>query len=77
MLLEQGPEDKLIGKRQPSPIVASSIFALYVCNYGPVYGTDIALSVVAIIIELPFPIDLSSARSRWGTLEVKQALGHF
>ena len=52
-------------------------FALYDWNEFLVNGTDINLSVVAIRRELPLPIDLSSARSRWGTLEVKQALGHF
>ena len=40
------------------------VFALYTCNEGPVDGTDISQSVVYIIREFPFTIDLSPARSR-------------
>ena len=52
-------------------------FALYAWNAFPVDGTDIAQSLMAIGIELPFPIDLSPANIREGTSEVKQALDHF
>ena len=40
------------------------LFALYAWNVGPVDGTDIAQSVVDIGIKLPFPIELSTERSR-------------
>ena len=39
------------------------LFALYAWNEGPVDGTDIARSVVAIGREFQFPIDLSTSRS--------------
>ena len=52
-------------------------FALYDCNSVPVDGTDLDLSVVAIGIELPFPIDLSPARPRKGTSEKQQHLCNF
>ena len=47
----------------------SVLFALYAWNAGPVYGTDIDRSLVAIGRELPFPIDLSPSRLREGTSE--------
>ena len=53
------------------------LFALCAWNSGPVYGTDIAQSVVDIGIDFPFPIDLSPASSREGISEVQQALDHF
>ena len=43
------------------------MFVLYAWNAGPVEGTDIDLSVVAISREFPFPINLSTVRSREGT----------
>ena len=46
--------------------VQGIFFALYACNAGPVDGIDISQSVVAIGIEFPFIIDLSSARLRGG-----------
>ena len=53
------------------------LFVLYAWNSGPVDGTDIAWSVVAIRRELPFHIDLSSASLREVTSEGKQALDNF
>ena len=50
---------------------------LYDWNAGPVYGTDISLSVVDIRRKLPFPIDLSPEISRGVTSEVQQALYNF
>ena len=53
------------------------LFALYTCNACTVEGTDIDQSVIDIGRDLPFPIELSSSRSREVTSEVKQALNHF
>ena len=47
-------------------MVARSIFLLHAWNEGPVDGTGIAKSVVAIGRELPFTIDLSPEISREG-----------
>ena len=52
-------------------------FSLYACNAFQVDGTDIALSVVAIGREFPFPIEISPASSREGNSERQQALYHF
>ena len=52
-------------------------FTLYAWNAGPVDGTDIARSVVAIVREFLFPMDLSLARSMEGTSEGKKALDQF
>ena len=43
------------------------LFALYAWNIGPVDGTDVDQSVVAIGREFPFPVDLSPASSREAT----------
>ena len=51
--------------------------AWYTWNTGPVYGTDIARSVVAIGRNVPFTINLSRKRSRGGTPERNQALDNF
>ena len=53
------------------------LFALNAWNSGPVDGTDIAQSVVAIGRESPFPIDPSPESLREGTSEVQQALDQF
>ena len=53
------------------------LFALYAWNAGPVDGTNISQSVVAIGREFPFPIDLSPSSSRLGTSEGQQSLDHF
>ena len=53
------------------------LFEMYSWNSGPVDWTYIAWSVVAIGREFPFPFELSPARLKEGTLEVKQALYHF
>ena len=53
------------------------IFAMYTWNAGPVDGTDIYQSVVAIGREFSFSIDLSPASSSEGTPEGKKALDHF
>ena len=50
------------------------LFALYTWNAGPVDGTEIDWSVVAIGIDFPFLINLSPARSREGTSEGQQTL---
>ena len=41
-------------------------FALYAFNTGPVDGTNISKSVVAIFRELTFPIDISLVSPREG-----------
>ncbi len=53
-------------------------FALYGWNAGPVDGTDIPRSVVAIGREFPFPIDLALGHSeRHGGSQGQQAADHF
>ena len=52
-------------------------FSFYAWNLGSVYGTDIDLSVVDIVKDFPFPIDLSPERPREGTKEVNKYLDNF
>ena len=53
------------------------LFTQYDWNAVPVDRNDIAQTVVAIGRELPFTIDLSSARSREGNSEGQKGLYHF
>ena len=46
---------------------ARIVFAFYAWNAGPVYGTDIDISVVDTRRETPFPIEISPERSKEGT----------
>ncbi len=53
------------------------LFAAYAWNAGPIDGTDIPRSLVAVGREFPFPIDLSNAIPRDGASEGQSALDHF
>jgi hypothetical protein len=53
------------------------LFAVYSWNAGPIDGTDLPRSVVAIARDFPFPIDLAEAIPRHGTAQGQQALDHF
>ena len=53
------------------------LFSQNDCNAGPVYGTDIDRSLVAICRYSPLLIDLYPERSMEGTSEGQQALDHF
>ena len=52
-------------------------FALYNWNLGPLYGTEIDLSVVAINRKIPYPIEFSLGSSIWGNSEGHQSLDYF
>jgi len=54
-----------------------ALFALYAWNAGPVDGTDIARSTVAMGRDFPFPIDLTTAHSHDGMAEGQHALEYF
>ena len=51
-------------------------FTLYAWNAGPVNGTSVARSVLAIGRYLPFPVDLSPSRLRESNSEGQQSFDH-
>ena len=53
------------------------LFVLYACNAGPVHGTEISESVVAIIREFSFTLELSPVKLRKGNSEGQQDLDQF
>ena len=67
--LENVQNIKLADKGSIHQYLQGVFFALYDWNAGPVYGTDASRRILALGIELPFPIELSLARSTEGTSE--------